>query len=160
MLHSLRPLAIAVGMALACSAHAAKPAKTVEKPAPAPAAAVDAYLAHNLGPTGEAQLQAVVDRFNAEQGGNLKLKRLEKGEAPAGLNLVRRYDMSDVLSNAKAFVPLQEMMAKGAKVNRTPDIAAFRKSVESVYARAREKFGAADVDQVLAETEAVRKSVR
>ena len=65
MLHSLRPLAIAVGMALACSAHAAKPAKTVEKPAPAPAAAVDAYLAHNLGPTGEAQLQAVVDRFNA-----------------------------------------------------------------------------------------------
>jgi len=55
---------------------------------------------------------------------------------------------------------LAEMTAKGAKVNRTPDIAAFRKSVESVYARAREKFGAAEVDRVLAETEAVRKAVK
>jgi hypothetical protein len=52
------------------------------------------------------------------------------------------------------------MMAKGAKVNRTPDIAAFRKSVESVYARAREKFGAADVDTVLAETAEIRKTVK
>lgn len=127
MLHSLRPLVIAVGMAFACSAHAAKPAKTAEKPAPAPAAAVDAYLAHNLGPTGEAQLQAVVDRFNADHAGNLKLKRLEKGEAPAGLNLVRRYDMSEVLSNAKAFVPLQDMMAKAGqplKLDLSPDLKA------------------------------------
>lgn len=55
---------------------------------------------------------------------------------------------------------LAEMTAKGAKVNRTPDIAAFRKSVESVYTRAREKFGAADVDTVLAETAEIRRTVR
>ncbi len=55
---------------------------------------------------------------------------------------------------------LADMTAKGAKVNRTPDIAAFRKSVEPVYARAREKFGAADVDTVLAETAEIRKTVK
>jgi tripartite ATP-independent transporter DctP family solute receptor len=55
---------------------------------------------------------------------------------------------------------LADMTAKGAKVNRTPDIAAFRKSVESVYARAREKFGAADVDTVLSEAAEIRKTVK
>ena len=30
-------------------------------------------------------LQAFVDRFNKETGGNLKLVRLEKGDKPAGL---------------------------------------------------------------------------
>lgn len=55
---------------------------------------------------------------------------------------------------------LADMTAKGAKVNRTPDIAAFRKSVEPVYVRAREKFGAADVDTVLAETAEIRKTVK
>jgi tripartite ATP-independent transporter DctP family solute receptor len=74
--------------------------------------------------------------------------------------------MKDTTAFSRNFVKetdekmLAEMTAKGAKVNRTPDIAAFRKSVEPVYARAREKFGAADVDQVLAETEAVRKAVK
>jgi tripartite ATP-independent transporter DctP family solute receptor len=54
---------------------------------------------------------------------------------------------------------LTDMAAKGAKINRKPDTEAFRKSVESVYAKAREKYGA-DVDQVLAETAAIRKSVK
>ncbi len=54
---------------------------------------------------------------------------------------------------------LDEMTAKGAKVNRKPNIAAFRKAVEPVYAKAREKYGA-DVDLVLAETAAVRKAVK
>ncbi len=54
---------------------------------------------------------------------------------------------------------LADMAAKGAKVNRKPDTAAFRKSVEPVYAKAREKYGA-DVDQVLNETAAIRKAVK
>ena len=54
---------------------------------------------------------------------------------------------------------LDEMTAKGAKVNRKPNIAAFRKAVEPVYAKAREKYGA-DVDLVLTETAAVRKAVK
>lgn len=120
MSHSLRPLVIAVGLALAFPALAAKPAA---KPAPkqeaAPtAAAAEFELAHNLSAEGEKSLQAFVDRFNKETGSKLKLVRLEKGDAPAGLNLVRRQDMSDVLSQAKHFVPLHEMMAKaGVKLD-------------------------------------------
>lgn len=54
---------------------------------------------------------------------------------------------------------LADMAAKGAKINRKPNIEAFRKSVEPVYAQAREKYGA-DVDTVLAEAAAVRKAVK
>lgn len=54
---------------------------------------------------------------------------------------------------------LADMAAKGAKINRKPDTEAFRKAVEPVYAKAREKYGA-DVDAVLAETAAIRKSVK
>lgn len=54
---------------------------------------------------------------------------------------------------------LADMAAKGARINRKPDVDAFRKSVEPVYAKAREKYGA-DVDLVLAETTAIRKAVK
>ncbi len=54
---------------------------------------------------------------------------------------------------------LADMASKGAKINRKPNTEAFRKSVEPVYAKAREKYGA-DVDQVLAETAAIRKAVK
>jgi sn-glycerol 3-phosphate transport system substrate-binding protein len=116
MSHSLRPLAIAVGLTLAVPALAAKPVKPTPAREPAPASATaasaDFELAHNLSPEGEKALQAIVDRFNKENNGNLKVTRLEKGEKPAGLNLVRRYEMSEVLSQARYFIPLHEMMAK------------------------------------------------
>ncbi len=54
---------------------------------------------------------------------------------------------------------LADMASKGAKVNRKPNVTAFRKSVESVYVKAREKYGA-DVDAVLGEAAAVRKAVK
>jgi TRAP-type transport system periplasmic protein len=54
---------------------------------------------------------------------------------------------------------LADMAAKGAKINRKPNTEAFRKSVDSVYAKAREKYGA-DVDLVLSEAAAVRKAVK
>jgi TRAP-type transport system periplasmic protein len=54
---------------------------------------------------------------------------------------------------------LAEMAVKGAKVNRKPNVEAFRKSVSPVYARAREKYGA-DADTVLNETAAIRASVK
>ena len=117
MSHALRPLVLAVGLALAVPVLAAKPApKPAAKPEAAPAA--EFQLAHNLGPEGEKALQAVVDRFNKENAGNLKLIRLEKGAKPAGLNLVRRYEMTEALSQAKYFVPLHEVMAKaGVKLD-------------------------------------------
>ena len=81
-------------------------------------------------------------------------------------------DRQAVLRAAKEVAPFQRTMikdndekllasmeSKGAKINRKPDIEAFRKSVEPVYAKAREKYGA-DVDQVLAEAAAVRKAVK
>ncbi len=55
---------------------------------------------------------------------------------------------------------LAEMVSKGAKINRTPDFAAFRKAMEPVYAKAREKYGAKEVETVLAETAAIRKAVK
>jgi TRAP-type transport system periplasmic protein len=54
---------------------------------------------------------------------------------------------------------LKEMIAKGAKVNATPNTAAFRTAVQPVYAQAREKYGA-DVDAFLKDAEAVRASVK
>jgi len=120
MQHRILPSFIAMSLAIACSsALAAKPAA---KAAPAPVVAADFELAHNLGPAGEEQLQAVVDRFNKETGGNLKLSRLEKGDKPAGLNLVRRYDMSDVLFKPKSFVPLHEMMTKAGQPLQLSDL--------------------------------------
>ncbi|MGE5469955.1 MAG: extracellular solute-binding protein [Bacteroidota bacterium] len=114
MSHLIRPLLAAAGLVLAFSASAAKPAKSTKQPA-APVAAAEFELAHNLGPLGEEQLQAVVDRFNKESGNNLKLVRIKSGDKPASLNLVRRYDMSDVLSQSKSFLPLYEVMAKAGQ---------------------------------------------
>lgn len=54
---------------------------------------------------------------------------------------------------------LADMTAKGAKVNRKPNVEGFRKAVEPVYGKAREKYGA-DVDAVLSEAAAVRKAVK
>lgn len=113
-----RFLIAAVGLALAFSAQAAKPAKPAKaaaKPAPASVVSPDFELAHNLGPASEERLQTVIDRFNKENGGNLKLARLEKGDKPAGLNLIRRHDMSDILTQGKNLVPLYEMMAKAGQ---------------------------------------------
>lgn len=53
---------------------------------------------------------------------------------------------------------LGDMVAHGAKLNLTPDIPAFRKTAEVVYQKAREKYGAADVDAVLAEAAEIRKA--
>lgn len=122
MQHRILPSAVAISLALVCAnVSAAKPvAKTAAKAAPAVVA--DFELAHNLGPAGEEQLQAVVDRFNKETGGNLKLSRLEKGEKPAGLNLVRRYDISDILVQPKSFMPLHEMMTKAGQPLQLADL--------------------------------------
>lgn len=54
---------------------------------------------------------------------------------------------------------LKEMAGRGAKINAKPDVEAFRKSVQPVYAKAREKYGA-DVDAFLKDAEGIRKSVR
>ena len=54
---------------------------------------------------------------------------------------------------------LKEMASKGAKINATPNLAAFRKSVEPAYAKAKEKYGA-DLDAILADAAQVRSSTK
>ena len=120
----IRPLVIAAGLALSISAHAAKPAK----PAAAPIAAGDPELAHNLGELGEERLQALVDRYNKENGGSMKLVRYEKGQKPAALNLVSRYDMADVLIQPKKFLPLHDMMAKAGQALNVGELSADLKA--------------------------------
>lgn len=117
MSYRIRPLCLALGLALTCSIASAKPAAPVAAPAPAPF-----ELAHNLGPVNESRLQAVVDRYNKETGSALKLVRLEKEDKPATLNLVIRYDLSDVLMQAKNFLPLHEVMTKAGQPLKLGDI--------------------------------------
>ncbi|MDZ7591737.1 MAG: TRAP transporter substrate-binding protein [Rubrivivax sp.] len=54
---------------------------------------------------------------------------------------------------------LKDMASKGAKINAKPDTEAFRKAVQPVYGKAREKYGA-DVDAFLKDAEGIRKTVK
>jgi len=109
--------AVACAVALVASAHAAAPAA---KPAgKKPAAPVALELVHSLGPQGEQELQDVVDSFVKESGVTLTLRHFEEGGKPAILNLIRRSEMGEILSQPKRFVPLHQMMSKaGAKLNQ------------------------------------------
>lgn len=91
-------------MLLAGPGHAAK--------APAKAPAVEPTLAHNLDAANEARLAEIVERYRKETGNSIRLVRIEKGDKPATLNLLSRYQMSDVLSQPKDFVPLHSMMSR------------------------------------------------
>jgi len=125
-----RPAAALAALLLACaSVHAAtKPAKSA-KPA-APAAPVTLELAHNLGPQAEQKLQEVVDRFNQENGVTITVRRLEKGQKPAALNLLRRAEVGDALTRAASFVPLYQAMAKaGAPFNQGEIVADLKAGV-------------------------------
>jgi tripartite ATP-independent transporter DctP family solute receptor len=53
---------------------------------------------------------------------------------------------------------IAEMQAKGAKI-ASPNLAPFRSAVQPAYAKAKEKYGA-DVDAILADADAVRKTVK
>jgi len=79
-------------------------------------------LAHNLGPQGEERLQAFVDHFNKDHNGSIKLVRTSKDGKPAGLNLVRHYDMDDVLSKPANFIPLHQMMSKAGQPFSAADL--------------------------------------
>jgi len=127
----IRPLVAAVGLVLTLSAQAAKSPKPAAKaaPAPAPAVAAEFELAHNLGKLGEERLQAVVDHFNHEsKSGTVKLVRLEKGAKPAPLNLVRRYDVEEILGAPGKFMPLYQMMSVAKEPLKANDLSADLKA--------------------------------
>lgn len=126
MLYLVRPISLAIALALSFSVQAAKPAKSSSvKPEPAVVAKAEVELAHNFGAIGEERLQEVVDRFNKEsKGGLIKLVRLERGEKPAPLNLVRRYDMDEVLGQPSKYMPLYQMMATAKESLNLKDLSA------------------------------------
>jgi sn-glycerol 3-phosphate transport system substrate-binding protein len=104
MLCAVRPLLIVCFLFLAMPGHAAK--------TPAKGATAEPTLAHNLDAANEARLAAVIERYRKETGNSIRLVRVEKGDKPATLNLLSRYQMSDVLSQPKDFVPLHSMMSR------------------------------------------------
>jgi sn-glycerol 3-phosphate transport system substrate-binding protein len=118
-------IAVALGWALIAPVHAAKPAaKTVAKPA----APVTLELANNLGAQAEQRLQDVVDRFNKESGATITLRSFEKGGKPATLNLMRRAESGNILSQPTHFVPLHQMMSKAGQSLNTGDISSDLKA--------------------------------
>lgn len=119
-------MALAFSSGCFAKAPAAAPAKAATKPEVS-AAASTLVLAHNLDAVSEPRLQAVVDRFNRETGANLKLARLEKSEKLAALNLIVRYDHGELLTQAKNFVPLHEMMSKAGQSLALSDLPAEMK---------------------------------
>lgn len=128
-MYLIRPLVAAVALALAFSANAAKPKPApAAKPAAAPVAPAELELAHNLGPLGEERLQAFVDHFNKDHNGSIKLVRTTKDGKPAGLNLIRHYDMDDVLSKPANFIPLHQMMSKAGQPVSAADLSADLKA--------------------------------
>jgi len=145
MSHSIRPLAIVLGLALAFPVLAADPAaksaskpaakaaakpaaKTAAKPVPTPNSPSELEVGHNLSPAGAERLQAVIDRFNKETGGSMKLVRLEGDQKPADLNLVSRYGTSEVIAHPKSYVPLHEVMAKAGEPLNSADFSADLKA--------------------------------
>jgi sn-glycerol 3-phosphate transport system substrate-binding protein len=106
--------AFALVAALVSPVHAARPVAAQAPVAPA--------LAHNLGGQAEVRLQEVVDRFNKQNGTALTVQRLEKGARPATLNLIRRSDVGDVLSQPKHFVPLHQMLSHAGQRLNLADI--------------------------------------
>ena len=120
---------LALACATGCFAKAAvQPAKAPVAAKQESAAAGPLVLAHNLDPASEPRLQSVVDRFNRETGGNLKLVRLEAGDKPAALNLIVRYDHSELLTQARNFLPLHEVMSKAGQSMPLADLPAEMKA--------------------------------
>lgn len=86
-----------------------------------------------------------------------KLSPADRNAVTEAAKVAAKFSREMIAGNDAA--QLKEMAAKGAKVNTTPDLAAFRKAVLPVYDKAREKYGA-DVDVLLKEAAAIRQKVK
>jgi len=128
MPHLVRTAAVACGLAVAFSAHAAKPARPA-KPEAAIATPVEIELAHQLGQGAEERLGKLVERFNHEEKGvAVKLVHLSESGKPAPLNLVRRQDMGEFLSQKGSLKPLHQVMSEAkvpfSSASLSPDLKA------------------------------------
>jgi sn-glycerol 3-phosphate transport system substrate-binding protein len=127
MSHIARPVLFAFCVALCLPAYAAK--------APAKSGPTVPTLAHNLDPLNEAKLAAVIERYQQETGNAIRLVRLERGEKPATLNLLGRYEMSDVIGHPKNFVPLHSMMSRAGQPMKLSLSEVLKKNVTDARGR-------------------------
>jgi len=113
----LRPLVVALSLALALPVMAAKPAKSAKKAEPPAESKTELTLAHSFGPVAEAELQKLVDRFNERNPATpIKLARQEAGAKPALLNILRRTQVAEFVAEKQGFKPMYSVF-KDAKEN-------------------------------------------
>jgi len=86
-----------------------------------------------------------------------KLSPADQKAVTEAAQIAARYSREFIAGNDAN--QLKEMASRGAKVNAKPNVTAFRSSVQPVYGKAREKYGA-DVDAFLKDAEAVRKTTK
>lgn len=102
------PVFICTQLALVAGAHAA-PKKPVAPSAPAVSSGVLEF-SHELAGPNAARLQALVDRFNQQNGTQLKLVFADGTVRPTLLNLATPLNISDFLQRRASFMPLHKMM--------------------------------------------------
>jgi len=108
---SFRLALIPLALCFSLSAFAAKPKKATKPVEPAQPVEID--LQHQFGEAATAELQKLVDRFNADnKNGKVVLNRSAGVGKPGVLNIVRRTDVAQAAANKQAFRPLFTVMAE------------------------------------------------
>ncbi|HRE18715.1 MAG TPA: extracellular solute-binding protein [Rhodocyclaceae bacterium] len=103
----------------AFAAKAPKVAKTAE-----PAIPVEIELQHQFGEAATAELQKVIDRFNADsKAGRITLAHASVGSKPAVLNILPRTAVAQAAANKQAFRPLFTVMAEAKEKFSDSEIA-------------------------------------
>lgn len=123
----LKKIPLVALMLCSVAALAAAPAKKPAsvKLAPEP---VEIALAHNMGGEASAELEKLVQRFNAiSKDGSVRLLRQTPGMAPAPLNLLRRIEVAEFVAAKGSFKPLHALLRETkttAAVNLSPNLKA------------------------------------
>lgn len=125
---ALRPLLLTSLLAFAGAALA--------KPPTPPAPALPPVLVHQLSDEGEAKLQQLVDRFNAQSPTKLQVARAAAGSGPGLLNLLTSSNVISAIAERKSFVPMYKLLAQGGSSFSAAGISADIKA-EAVDAKGR-----------------------
>ena len=113
-------------LVLALPAEAAKPARKAQ---PAAASKVEIVLSHTFGQAAEAELQKLVDRFNARNpGGEVKLARHGTADKPSVLNILRRTQVAEFVADKRGFLPLHAVIRRSGERINAADLSADLKA--------------------------------
>lgn len=128
MTSTMRSFLFLLSLALSASVYAAKPGKTPKKQEPASTGKTEIRLAHSFGEEAKAELQKLVDRFNAAHPANpVILVRQEADAKPVILNILRRTQVAEFSASKNSFKPLHAVMKEAKEkldVSLSPDLKA------------------------------------